>query len=112
MTKQQLFHHMELRKRLASLQELLASLETAGLADEAAEIRDDTAILEAEIQQSEAAVAAWIDTVEDTQVHMIFRLRFIHCMTWPQVAKTIGGGNTTSSVKAACYRYLKAHHDE
>lgn len=112
MTKQELFHHMELRKRFASQQELLASLETAGLADEADGIRDDIASLAAEVQQSEAAVAAWIDTVEDTPAHIIFRLRFIHCMTWPQVAKVIGGRNTATSVKLICHRYLKAHHDE
>lgn len=112
MTKQELSHHMELRKQLASLQELLASLETAGLADEAAGIREDIASLGAEVQQSEAAVAAWIDTVEDTPAHMIFRLRFVHCMTWPQVAKTIGGRNTANSVKLICYRYLNANYDE
>lgn len=112
MTKQELFHHMGLRKRLASLQKLLASLESAGLADEVAGIRKDIASLAAELQQSEAAVAAWIDTVEDTPAHMIFRLRFIHCMTWPQVAKAIGGRNTATSVKLICHRYLKVHHDE
>ena len=109
MTKQKLFHHVELRKRLASLQELLASLETAGLADEAAGIRKDIASLGAEVKQSEAAIATWIDTVEDTPAHTIFRLRFIHCMTWSQVAKAIGGRNTANSVKIYCHRYLKTH---
>lgn len=112
MTKQQLFHHMELRKRFASQQELVVSLETAGLADEADRIRNDIVSLEAEVRQSEAAVTAWIDTVEDTPAHMIFRLRFIHCMTWPQVAKAIGGKSTATSVKLICRRYLKVHHDE
>lgn len=112
MTKQELFHHMELRKRFTQQQELLTSLEAAGLVDEAAGIRDDIASLGAEIQQSEAAVAAWIDTIKDIPTRTIFRLRFIHCMTWPQVAKAIGGRNTATSVKLICHRYLKVHHDE
>ena len=112
MTKQQLSHHMELRKQFTEQQELLASLEAAGLADEAAGIRENIANLGAEVQQSETAVATWIDTVEDTPAHIIFRLRFIHCMTWSQVAKAIGGRNTANSVKLICYRYLNAHHDE
>lgn len=112
MTKQQLSHHMGLRKRLASLQELFASLETAGLADEAAGIREDIASLGDEVQRSEATVAAWIDTIKDVPTRTIFRLRFIHGMTYTQAAKTIGGRNTANSVKIYCYRYLKAHYDK
>ena len=37
---------------------------------------------------------------------MVFRLRFLHCMTWPQVAGAIGGRNTANSVKLICHRYL------
>lgn len=112
MTKQELSHHMELRKRLTSQRGLLASLEDAGLADEAAGIRDDIARLDAEVQQSEAAVVAWIGTIKDVPTRTIFRLRFIHCMTYTQVAKTLGGRNTANSVKIYCYRYLKANYDE
>ena len=112
MVKQKLSHHMELRKRLASQQELLASLETAGLADEATSIHNDIVNLDTEVQQSGAAVMAWIDTIKDVPTRTIFRLRFIHCMTWSQVAKSIGGQNTANSVKLICYRYLNAHHDE
>lgn len=112
MTKQELSHHLELRKRLTSQRGLLASLEDAGLSDEAAGIRDDIARLDAEVQQSEAAVVAWIGTIKDVPTRTIFRLRFIRCMTWLQVAKTIGGGNTTASVKMIFHRYLKANYDE
>ena len=37
---------------------------------------------------------------------MVFRLRFVHCMAWSQVAKTLGGRNTANSVKLICHRYL------
>lgn len=41
MTKQELNHHLTLLRQLEKDRKLLASLETAGLADEAAGIRDD-----------------------------------------------------------------------
>ena len=50
----------------------------------------------------------YIGAIKDDQTRMIFRLRFIHCMTWPQVAEAIGGRNTASSVRAICYRHLKS----
>ena len=77
MTKQELNHHLGLLRRLEKNRALLASLEAVGLADEAAGIRDDMANLEAEIQRSEAAVTAYIITIDYVEVRMIFRLRFL-----------------------------------
>ena len=48
----------------------------------------------------------YIQTIEDIQLCMVFRLRFIHGMTWKLVAATVGGRNTENGVKAACYRYI------
>lgn len=56
MTKQELNHHLALLWRPEKDRELLASLETAGLSDEAAGIRDDIAHLDLAIQQSETAL--------------------------------------------------------
>ena len=49
-----------------------------------------------------------VDTIPDIQTRLIFRLRFLRCMTWDEVADTIGGRNTVSGVKKTCYRYLDA----
>lgn len=112
MTKRELNHHRALLQRLEKNHKLLASLEAAGLADEAAGIRDDIASLDAEVQRSAAAVMAWIDTVEDIPMRMIFRLRFLRDLEWKTVAALIGGGNTKASVEKRASRYLEAHHDE
>ena len=112
MTKQELNHHLELVRRLEKHRALLASLEAAGLSDETAGIRDDMANLEAEIQRSEVAITTYSATIDDFEVRMIFRLRFLHGFEWKRVAALIGGKNTGDSVRTRYHRYLEAHHDE
>lgn len=105
MTRQELTHHVELKKQLAADLELLASLEAAGLATEAADIKPKIHQLEAETARSEAVIKDYISTIKDARTRMIFHLRFICGMTWKEVATTIGG-ISDSGVKAICYRYL------
>ena len=59
------------------------------------------------LEEEKKKLEKYIGGIKDDQTRMIFRLRFIHCMTWPQVAETIGGRNTANSVKLICHRYLK-----
>lgn len=128
MTKQDLSYHVELKKQLAADLELLASLEAAAgprvqhldgmphasgvrdvvgdLAAEIADMRETVAQREAAVARSEVAVAAYIQTIEDSWTRTIFRLRYIHGMTWKLVAATVGGGNTETGVKAVCRRYI------
>lgn len=63
--------------------------------------------LEEEREYEKGILERYIDAIEDDQVRMVFRLRFLHCMTWSQVAEAIGGRNTATNVKLICYRYLK-----
>lgn len=128
MTKQELDQHLELRRKLAKDLELLAALETAvspragrldgmphthspgdpvgRLAVEIADMKDTVAQREAEVTRSEESVAAYISRIKDSQTRMIFRLRFLHGMTWGEVSDAIGGGNSEDNVKKACYRYM------
>ena len=128
MTLQRLNEHFELRIRLVKAQEMLESLRAAAcpgaavltgmphapgvkdkVGDLAAEIADlDARIeyLEAEIKQDEREVLEYIRAIDDDQLRLIFRLRFIRCLTWGEVASVIGGRNTEDAVKSACYRYL------
>lgn len=134
MTKQELSHHVELRKRLEADLELLASLEAAaglgaqkldglprapGIRDRVgdcaaaiADAKEDIARTEAEIALSESAIVAFISTIGDLQARTIFRLRFLGGMSWKEVATATGGGNTEGSVQKICYRYLEAHAGE
>ena len=61
-----------------------------------------------ELDRVEQEISGYIETIPDIQTRLIFRLRFLRCMTWDEVADTIGGHNTVSGVKKACYRYLDA----
>ena len=62
--------------------------------------------LESECEREKRILERYIDTIEDDQTRMVFRLRFVHCMAWSQVAKALGGRNTANSVKLICHRYL------
>ncbi len=110
MTKQDLTRCLTLRRRLEQSRGLLVSLETAGLADEATSVKETISGLETELQRSEAAVMDWIGGIEDDTMRMIFRLRFLHGMSWETVAALIGGKNTGKSVSIRYHRYLEAHH--
>ena len=76
------------------------------LAVEIADMRDSIKRLKERIAVSEAAVNEYIHEISDDHMRMLFRLRFQRGLTWKQVARVLGGGNTESGVKSACYRYL------
>lgn len=127
MTKQELSHHVELKKQLATDLELLASMEIAAgprvqhldgmphtsgnrdvvgdLAAEIADLKTEISELEAEIARSEASILAYIATIKDARTRTIFRLRFIRGMAWKEVAATIGW-ISESGVKAIYDRYI------
>ena len=65
-----------------------------------------------EISQTKQDMESFAQTVDDEQLRTIFRLRSIHCMTWGEIARTIGGHNTSSGVRMMCSRYLKAEKEE
>lgn len=127
MTKQKLFHHVELKRQLAAALELLASLEAAAapgiqhldgtphaagvrdpvgsLAAEIADVKAKVGELETVVSRSEAAVLDYIAGIKDSRVRQIFHLRFIRGMTWKEVAVAVGW-ITESGAKAVCYRYI------
>lgn len=123
----ELTQHYELKKRLEDEEKMLMSLEAAtyprpaldgmprapglgaevgDLAAEIADIRDHICSLRCEVERDEERVAAFIDTIEAAYIRTILRLRFIRCLTWKEVARTIGGRNTSDGVRMAVYRYL------
>ena len=128
MTLQELSKYYKLHERLERNREMLSSLYAAagpgaqvitgmphapGVSDKVGDLAAELWDLQSKIDYLEQRCAEekkklekYIGGIKDDQTRMIFRLRFIHCMTWPQVAETIGGRNTANSVKLICYRYL------
>lgn len=129
MTLQELNQHFELREKLSKAEETLSSLRAAclgaqvltgmphspGISDKvgdlAVEIADMSAridYLNQEISASEATILEFISGIDNDQTRTVFRLRFIRCLTWGEVARVVGGRNTEDSVRMICYRYLNA----
>ena len=130
MTLQELSRYYKLQKQLEQSRELLASLEASaspgaqaltgmphggGARDKVGDLAAEIADMKAHIQRLErkadraaGRINTYIGTIEDQRTRMIFRLRFLHCMTWAQVSEAIGGRNTEKSVKNICYRYLQS----
>lgn len=129
MTLQELSQYFKLRERLERDEEILESFRAAAcpgaqvltgmphapgirdkvgdLAVEIADMEERIRFLREEIAQEESAVAEFIGSIENDQTRMVFRLRFLRCLTWGEVAAVIGGRNTEAGVKSVCYRYLE-----
>ena len=123
MTLQELSQYYKLRERLKRDEEILESLRAAacpgaqnlsgmphapGVRDKVADMTERIRYLKEEIGRAEAAVTEFVESIENDQTRMIFRLRFLRCLTWGEVAAVIGGRNTEDGVKSACYRYLSS----
>ena len=130
MTLKELNQHFALRERLSRAKEMLASLQAAacpgaqvltgmphapGVSDKVGDLAVEIADLEGRIQilmnelsLEESKINLFISAIENDQTRMIFRLRFLRCLTWGEVATVIGGHNTEGSVQKICYRYLDA----
>ena len=129
MTLQELSKYYKLHERLERNKEMLSSLyATAGLGAqvitgmphapgtsdkvssliiEIEDLKSRIDYLESRCAQEKKKLEEYIGVIKDDQTRMVCRRRFIHCMTWPQVAEAIGGRNTATNVKLICYRYLK-----
>ena len=128
MTLRELSIYYKLHKKLEQNRQMLSSLyataglgaqeitgmphapgvsdQVSGLVIEIEDLKKRIVGLEEDCEREKRILERYISTIEDDQTRMIFRLRFVHCMTWPQVAKAIGGRNTANSVKLICHRYL------
>ena len=129
MTLQELSRGIALSERIRRNKEILASLWDAAhpgaqahtgmphapgisdrvgdLAVEIAAMEESTEALERELAAVLADVSDFIKGIKDEYLQLVFRLRFIRCLSWAEVAAVVGGRNSEESVKSACYRYLE-----
>lgn len=128
MTVRELSKYYKLHERLERNKEMLTSLSAAaglkaqvidgmphapGVSDkvgdmavELADLKETIAALEFKCDLEKRKVKKYISKISDDRTRMIFSLRFIHCMTWQEVADTLGGRNSANGVKHICYRYI------
>lgn len=129
MTLQELNAHWKLKQQLAESEEILFSLhqsaspksqvltglphapgikDTVGeLAAEIVEIERDIERMRCKIAASEQKIACFISSIDDPNTRVIFRLRYLHGLTWKEVAAVLGRFQTEASVKSTCYRYME-----
>lgn len=75
----------------------------------AAEIADLSAVIEAQeqaLRSSGQAVARFVDTIPDARTRLVFRLRFVHGLSWKEVADHLGKYTSEWSAANICYDYL------
>ena len=128
MTLQELSQHYDLRRKLKKDEGILAALREAAypkspvlsdmphapgvrdkvgdLAVEIADMSERVRYLREEIARQEQEVEAFIGSIQDEYTALLFRLRFLRCLAWGEVAGVVGGSNTEDWVKSTCYRYL------
>ena len=128
MTLEKLSEYYNLLQRLGRAEELVESLRNAALpgaqvmtgmphapgvkdklGDLVVEIADMERRAEALRREAEVArqeVAEYIAGIDDDYTRLIFRLRFLHGLSWGEVAGIVGGRNTADGVKKVCYRFL------
>lgn len=80
------------RERLAAPKAERPKLARARLEEQAASVGED-----------------YINAIEDPPTRMFFRLRFLHGLSWKEVAAVAGGGKTWAAVRDTCLRYLDRH---
>lgn len=130
MTLQEISQYMKLRERLERDEEILESLRAAAcpgaqvltgmphapgirdkvgdLAVEISDMEERIRFLQKEIAQEKKSIEVFINTVQDERLRMIFRLRFLRCLTWQATADILGWAYSEDSVKRLCYRYLES----
>lgn len=130
MTLQELSQHYQLRAQLEKDEDILYNLRMAaqpsahaldgmprasGVSDKVGalaiaivDMEERIAYLKAAIAEEEGNISEWISSIKNDQTRQIFRLRYLGCLTWAEVAQVIGGRNTEAGVRMVCYRYLGA----
>jgi hypothetical protein len=128
MTLQRLNEHYDLVQKLVTAREALVRLRAAaepgaqrltgmphatGTSDIVSALsvnivmtRERVEALEKEVAESAAEIQNWISTIDDDFVRTLIVFRYLCGLQWGEVAASIGGGNTESSVKMACYRFI------
>ncbi len=62
-----------------------------------------------ELQKAKEATMLYIKRIEDSHTETIFYLRLIECLSWPELAYSMGNPAAEESYKKEFYRYIKEH---
>lgn len=63
--------------------------------------------LKSEIEETVNDVHLYIASIEDSHIRRIVTMRYIDGLSWRQIAKNIGGGNSEDAVRKTVERFLE-----
>lgn len=131
MTVQELSRYLTLRKQIDEDKEIYENMcqkmgpaspslsgmpHTPGVRDKVGDLAADLADMEDRIQYLEAQaqterlkVEAYCRIIMDARLYLIFRLRFVRCLTWAEIAGKLGKCYTENGVSRMVYNYLSTH---
>lgn len=129
MTLQELSEYYKLREQLQQDTEILESLrakaepgaatltgmpcstdindKVAFLAIEITDLERSIEVLQAAADEEKKKLESYIATIEDNRVRIIFRLRFLRCFSWKEVAGYMGWSYSEEGVRKLVYKYLR-----
>ena len=79
---------------------------TGRLAVEIADMDARITYLEEQAEQERDKAVTFCSTIQDARLYLIFRLRFVRCLTWAEVADLLGDYYTEEGVCRMAYNYL------
>jgi len=74
-----------------------------------ADLRELIEIKNNELEKKRLEIERYIQTVDDSYMRELLRLRYIDCKSWQGVAMAMGGMNTKDGVRMAVSRFLEKH---
>lgn len=80
------------------------------ISDSISDIIDTERLLVADQERKvvvEKQLTTFIKSIDDCRTQLIFELRFIDCLKWPEVAVNVGPYETADSARKLVDRYLK-----
>ena len=69
-------------------------------------LKDVSIQMEELAAQEKPKVEAYCKSIVDARMYLVFRLRFIRCYSWAEVAGVLGKGYTEDGVSRMAYNYL------
>ena len=103
-----------LRRRITPASPQLTGMpHTPGVRDKVGDLAVELADMDERIRwleelaaQEKPKVEAYCKSIVDARMYLIFRLRFIRCYSWAEVAGVLGKGYTEDGVSRMAYNYL------
>lgn len=128
MTVQELSRYLTLRKQIDEDKEIYENMcqkmgpaspslsgmpHTPGVRDKVGDLAAELADMDERIRwleelaaQEKPKVEAYCKSIVDARMYLVFRLRFIRCYSWAEVAGVLGKGYTEDGVSRMAYNYL------